>query len=230
MSLSGAFGKENEVSLIVDIKLRSPRDGELIKKKKAPNFAKEAVEAGADALSVVTEKNHFNGSIELLEEVNESVDAPIIAKNFFKDRNSILETIEAGADSVLLISSILTNEKLKELQDFCQERDVEPVIETHTKEEIFQANHFGAKVIAINNRDITELEMDSGDVNRTDKLEKHVKNDALIISESSIKSRQDIDLIRTKVDAVVVGTTILTSNKPRKKIKQLKETKKNNVS
>ncbi len=222
MKLFNTLNSE-KTSLIVDIKLRSPRDGDLINRNDVPEFAEKMVKSGAAAVSVVTEEKYFNGNYDLLKEIREVVDVPVIVKDFFNEVRKIKRAYNNGADSVLLISSILGKKTLKNLKTHCQKLGLEPLIETHSKNEILRANHLETKLIGINNRNIKKLEMDSGNVSRTKKLAKFAHDNAMIISESSIESKEDLKKINSEVDAVMVGTSILTSNHPRNKVKELME-------
>lgn len=223
MKLSRALKKsESEVAVIGDIKRRSPEIGDLMNDRNPIDIAESMVDGGIDAVSVVTESEYFKGSLGLLEKIGNAIEVPILVKDFFREEEEVKKAKQAGADSILLISSILDENSLKDLYEFCKEIEVEPLVETHTRSEIELANDLGVGLVGINNRNIKKLEKDSGTVQRTEKLVNYIHGGALVISESSIRSPEDIDLIKKKVEGVLVGTAILKSKDPEGKVKELK--------
>jgi len=199
------------IPVIPDIKQISPKEGDILKGRDPAVMAKILIEAGAPALSVVTENKYFGGSAELLKKVSETAGSniPVLQKDFITSADQ-LKT--AKADAVLLICAIQSFPMIKELYKKALKIGLEPLIEVHTKEELFPALGAGAKLIGINNRDIVELEKDDGTVDLTGKLAKYIPENVTIISESSIKTPQDAEeAIRSGADAVLVGTALWQS-------------------
>ena len=202
------------IPVIPDIKQISPKEGDILKGRDPAVMAKILIEAGAPALSVVTENKYFGGSAELLKKVSETAGSniPVLQKDFITSADQLKTAKDNGADAVLLICAIQSFSMIKELYKKALKIGLEPLIEVHTKEELFPALGAGAKLIGINNRDIVELEKDDGTVDLTGKLAKYIPENVTIISESSIKTPQDAEeAIRSGADAVLVGTALWQS-------------------
>jgi indole-3-glycerol phosphate synthase len=211
------------VFLLSEVKPQSPRDGDLLRGRDPAGLARRMVAGGADAISVVIEGEHFGGDVELLETVASSVDVPILAKDFFETRHGIDRAADHGADAVLLISNELSRSELETLYEHCLAAGVTPLVETHTPAEIRTANELGAPLVGINNRDIGQLELDDGGVERTERLASQVHDEAFVVSESSLSTPGEIrDAVDAGVDAVLVGTAILQADNAEAKVKQLR--------
>ncbi len=198
------------IPVIVDIKPISPRDGNLLKKRKPADLARLVEQAGACAVSVVTESRHFGGSIDVLREVTQSCSLPVLQKDFFSKPEQITESYEAGASAFLIIMATTPDEIALTLYQQGREMGMEAVVEIHTAEELKRALVLNPTIIGINNRDIRRLEMDAGDVRITEALIPTVPDHVLTVSESSLQSRDDVQrAIRAGADAVLVGTAVL---------------------
>ncbi|MED4352540.1 indole-3-glycerol-phosphate synthase [Schinkia azotoformans] len=203
------------IPVIPDIKCKSPGEGDLLAGRNPVAYAKSLAEAGAPVISVVTESEHYGGSVELLRQIAEAVPVPILRKDFIKTREQLEETAQSGASGVLLISSILEKDQLRKLIDEAISLGLEPLVETHNEEEINDVKEFQLSFLGINNRNILEWEMDNGTVNTTEKLAQSVSQNALVLSESSIMSREDVvRAIAAGAHAVLVGTAILKAKDP----------------
>jgi indole-3-glycerol phosphate synthase len=208
--------------LVAEIKVRSPRDGDLLGDRDPAALAREMVDAGAGAISVVVESEHFGGSRELLETVAEAVEVPVLAKGFFTTEAAVDRVVASGADAVLLISGDLSPERRAALVAHCLDAGVSPLLETHSREEIETANDIRAPLVGINNRDIDRLELDDGGVERTERLAPLVHDDAVILSESSLASPAEVErAVAAGADAILVGTAILNASDLRAKIDAL---------
>jgi indole-3-glycerol phosphate synthase len=210
------------VFLLAEIKIRSPRDGQLVGDRDPAALAREMADAGAGGVSVVVESEHFGGSLELLETVDAAVDVPVLAKDFFTTEAAIDRAVSHGADAVLLISGDLSVGRRAALIEHCRDAGVSALLETHTPAEVEAANDLGAPIVGINNRDIDRLELDGGGVERTERLAPRVHDDAVILSESSLSSAEEVSrAVAAGADAVLVGTAILNAPDPRAKIGEL---------
>ncbi len=201
--------------LIADIKPLSPRDGELVGSRDPAELARILVDGGACALSVVTEPKHFGGSLQTLRRVCEAVPVPVLRKDFLSTAAQIDESKEAGAAAVLLILASTPDPLSSNL--FCRagQLGLEVVVEVHTRGEIERALALSPSVIGINNRDILKLEKDSGDVRITEELAPLIPPGILKLSESSLRTGEDIRrAIRAGADAVLVGTAVLQAPHP----------------
>ena len=202
--------KKGITPVIPDIKCVSPKEGDLLCGRDPVKIAQLLTQmAGAPVLSVVTEPKEFGGSIELLKQVKDITNCPVLRKDFIESRADLLETKKAGADAVLLMCAVLPENRLKEYYEMALELDLEPLVETHTKEEMLFAKELGAGLVGINNRDILSLEKDEGTVLRTDSIAVFKPENSILISESSIQSREDVETaVRAGADAALVGTAI----------------------
>ena len=202
--------KQEPVFLLAEIKVRSPRDGDLLRGRDPARLAQDLCRWGADGISVVTEPEHFGGSLDLLAAVREAVECPILAKDFFRTQEAIDAAVARGADAVLLISSRLDDDRLTDLVEYCRSIGVDPLVETHTREELETATALDAALVGINNRDIRQLELDEGGVERTERLAPYVPSNARLVSESSLSSPQEVRrAVDAGADAVLVGTGVL---------------------
>jgi indole-3-glycerol phosphate synthase len=171
--------------------------------------AKLLTEAGAPALSVVTEHNSFGGSIELLKRIVRGTKLPVLRKDFITCIDDLKITKDCGAEAILLICAIQTFQLLMELYNEALKIGLEPLVEAHTEEELIWAGKIGAKLVGINNRNILELEKDGGTVSATELLAAYTPKNAILISESSIQTPAEAQAaVRAGADAILIGTAI----------------------
>jgi indole-3-glycerol phosphate synthase len=208
--------------VIADIKSKSPKEGELIGSRDCRELAETLVSAGAPALSVVTESEHFGGSLNMLERICASVDVPVLRKDFIQTEMQIRETASAGASAVLLIVAILDQVRLRRLYDAALRYDLIALVETHSLAEIHMANAISPELVGINNRDILSFEKDDGEVSTTERLIRAVQGNSCIVSESSIRTASDVARAgKAGADAVLVGTALLTAPDISEKYREL---------
>ena len=201
--------------VIPDIKFRSPGEGDLLQGRSPVQLAKIMVEAGAQVISVVTEKEHFGGSLPILEEIVRAVSRPVLRKDFINSRQQLRETAHMGAKAVLLIASMLQKEQLYELIEYAHILGLEPLVETHKEEEISLVTELDLSMLGINNRNIIGMETDGGNVKTTEELAGWAKSGTLLISESGIASPRDVKrAAQAGAHAVLVGTAILQARDP----------------
>lgn len=203
--------------VIPDIKCVSPKEGDLLQGRDPVAVAKSLAAVGAPVLSVVTEPKNFGGSEELLSSVAKATGLPILRKDFFTTAEEIHRSKEIGASAVLLMYSCLPKEKLAELYQAARAIDLDVLVETHTPEDIAHARTLGVRLMGINNRDITVLERDNGDVSRTKALAGQKPADVFLISESSLMTPDDVrTAIAAGADAALIGTAIWQAADPAK--------------
>ncbi len=216
----GAFGKE-KFSLIAELKKASPSAG-LIRKDFEPiTLAKTCEESGASAISVLTDEKHFQGELDYLKAAKESTTIPILRKDFIIDEEQVYEARIAGADALLLIVRILSDEQLGVLLKLTEELGMQALLEVHDAGEIERALKTDAKIIGINNRDLDTLKVDLQ--NTVQLIEKFPQlRERIVISESGIKSREDIEkLKKAGSDGVLIGEVLMKSGNIAEKIKEL---------
>jgi indole-3-glycerol phosphate synthase len=209
------------VKLIAETKAASPSAGVIFKKYLPEKNAKAFEIAGACAVSVLTDAKYFHGSIDDIAKVRTAVKLPVLRKDFIIDASQIYESRIAGADAVLLIVRILNGGQLEELIRIAGEVGMDAIVEVHSAKEAVLAIEAGAEIIGINNRDLDTLKVD---INTTVNILNEVPElkDKIIVSESGIKTREDISLLKgIGVNAVLIGEAILKSNDIKKKIKEL---------
>jgi indole-3-glycerol phosphate synthase len=167
---------------------------------------------GAAALSILTEADHFGGSIADLRAARAVTDLPILRKDFTVDRYQLYEAAAVQADAILLIVAILERDELESLHAEAGELDLDCLVEVHDAEELQAALEIDADVIGINNRNLSDFTVD---VSRTFELLSDVPAGKTVVSESGINSRQQIEeLEQVGVDAVLVGETLMRSEQP----------------
>jgi len=213
-----------KIPVIPDIKCKSPGEGDLLRGRDPVVIAKKLEEAGAPVISVVTEAEHFGGSLELLQQIAQVTSVPILRKDFITTREQLLESVEVGASGVLLIAAMLEKEQLFKLIKEALALNLEPLVEIHNETEIIAVNELELKILGINNRNIVEWERDDGNVNVTERLASLVRPGVLVLSESSITSPEDVlRATTTGAHAVLVGTAILRAQDPVKMYHKLSE-------
>ncbi len=211
-----------KIPIIAEIKIKTPRDGDLLKGRKPVELAREMESAGATALSIVTESTYFGGNNQILRDVSNSVKIPVLRKDFIRTENQIFNSKSSGASAILLISSIMCLDVMSRLCILTKNIGLESLVEVHSVKEIREILNLDTSMISINNRNILQLEMDSGDVSTTENLANLVTKQVLLISASSIKTREDvIRALHAGADAVLIGTTLMKASSIQKKMQEL---------
>jgi len=203
--------------LVVDIKPVSPRDGALVGSRDPATLAKILGEAGVCALSVVTEPEHFGGSLKMLREVTSSTSLPVLRKDFLRSPEDVDASLEAGAAAVLLTLSTVKELDAPDLYRRIYSMGMEPLVEVHTPQELRFALGLNPRptIIGINNRDITHLERDDGDVGVTESLAQMVPDGVAILSESAMLTPEDVHrAFAAGADGVLIGTAVLQADDP----------------
>jgi indole-3-glycerol phosphate synthase len=208
---------EGTLPVLAEIKVRSPKEGDLLRGRDPVILAQAMAGRAVAGISVVTEAREFGGSIALLRDVVAAVDAPVLRKDFVRDLAALEETSTAGASAILLTVCMIERVLLAELHEAARELGLETLVEVHNREELeaVRAQGLEPDVLGINNRDILVLEVDDGDVSRTEDLAGLVPDGWLVLSESAISGPDDARRAREAgADAVLVGTSILQAADP----------------
>ncbi len=211
--------KGNYIRLIAEVKQASPSRGVLRPNLNPTELARTYAEGGAAAISVLTEANYFMGSIEHLAAIKEVVGLPLLRKDFIFDHYQVYESRAYGADALLLIAAILSQGQLKELVSLSHNLGLRCLVEVHNEAEAERAVLSEAEIIGINHRDLNTF---VSDINTTRRLRPLVPKEKIVVSESGIKSRKDMErLMKWRVDAALVGEALVTAGDVRAKMKEL---------
>ena len=214
--------KEKKIPLIAEIKVYSPKDGELLKNRDPLKILQEYEEGGACAISVVTEPIYFKGSLDLLTLIRRNTSLPILRKDFIETKEQIEETKRMGIEAILLIACMLSDKKLAELNEYAQRLGLETVIEIHEQKDLRKLAGLNLDIVGINNKDILNLERDEDKINPTIELINRIPRSILTISESGIRSIEDVKkVIDAGCDAVLMGTALLKAKDIREKVREI---------
>jgi indole-3-glycerol phosphate synthase len=208
---------EGRLPVLSEIKVRSPKEGDLLRGRDPVGLAKTMSARPVAGISVVTEPRDFGGSLGLLRAVTAAVDTPVLRKDFVRDRTGLEETLSAGADAILFIVGMIGGDAFTELHEAAHELGLETLVEVHDARELEWVRSHGLEpdILGINNRDIRSGEIDDGDVSLTEGLASLVPDGWLVLSESAIAGPDDARRARRAgADAVLVGTSILQAPDP----------------
>lgn len=211
-------GKDRHIRLIAEIKKRSPIKGVLIEDFKVDDLARRYEEAGASAISVITERRFFSGEPNYVNTAKEVVKLPILRKDFIIDEYQIYESRHIGADALLFIVSILDPSAISDYIALSSDLGMSCLVEIHSERELEEALKAGAEIIGINNRDLATFEVD---IKTSFRIMKEVPEGKIVVSESGINSRDDVRrLADAGVHAILVGESVVTAKNIGEKIKE----------
>ncbi|MBQ7425041.1 MAG: indole-3-glycerol phosphate synthase TrpC [Lachnospiraceae bacterium] len=208
------------ISFICECKKASPSKGIIAENFPYLVIAREYEAAGADAISVLTEPKWFLGKNDYLKEIAESVNIPCLRKDFVVDDYMIYEARALGAAAVLLICSILSEDDVRRGISICDELGISALVEAHDESEVMTALRCGARIIGVNNRNLKDFSVDSENSKRLRKL---IPNGVIFVSESGVKSAEDVAALSDiGADAVLVGESLMRAPDKRAKLNELK--------
>ncbi|MEK6646481.1 MAG: indole-3-glycerol phosphate synthase TrpC [Candidatus Firestonebacteria bacterium] len=194
-------------NLIAEVKKKSPSAGIISRNFNLVKISKMYELNGASAISVLTDKKFFGGSISYLSKAKNKTNIPILRKDFIIDELQIYESRLCGADAILLIVSILDKIKLKKFLKIATSLKLTPIVEVHNKSEINIALDCGAQIIGINNRNLVTFKVD---IKTTAYLRKFIPKEILVVSESGIHTKFDIDYLKKfNLNAILVGEALM---------------------
>jgi indole-3-glycerol phosphate synthase len=209
-----------DLHFICEVKKASPSKGVIAEDFPYMDIARDYEEAGASAISVLTEPEFFLGSDRYLNEISRGVNIPVLRKDFILDEYQIYESKLIGADAILLISSLLEGPRLKKYIKICDELGLSALVETHTAEEIEKALDAGARIIGVNNRNLQTFEVD---IENSIRLRELVPKDIIFVAESGIHTREDIRRLQSAgVDAVLIGEAFMRSENKKELLNALR--------
>ena len=194
-------------AIIAEIKKASPSAGVIVEEFDPVKKAIEYEAFGASALSILTEEDFFMGSADYLKEVKKITALPILRKDFIIDEYQIYESKLIGADCILLIASILSDQQIKDFIDISQQLELDHLIEVHDENELRRVEHFEDALIGVNNRNLKTFEVD---LDNSVRLRNAFKQKNIFIAESGIKSREDMDYLKlNKIKVFLIGESLM---------------------
>lgn len=207
------------ISYICEVKKASPSKGVIAQDFPYVQIAKDYEQAGASAISVLTEPKYFMGCNDYLKEISKNVSIPLLRKDFTVCDYQIYEAKTIGASAVLLICALNDTQTLKRRIELSRSLGLSALVEAHDEREIDSAINAGAKIIGVNNRNLRDFTVD---INNCINLRKLVPDDILFIGESGIKTSGDIDALRNaNVNGVLIGETLMRSSNKALELKKL---------
>jgi len=203
--------KENisnkDEAIIAEIKKASPSAGVISEDFDPIKKAIEYEAFGASALSILTEEDFFMGSVSYLKDVKKITNLPILRKDFMIDEYQIYESKLIGADCILLIASILSDQQIKDFINISQQLELDYLIEVHDENELHRVEHFEDALIGVNNRNLKTFEVD---LDNSVRLRNAFKQKNIFIAESGIKSREDINYLKlNNINVFLIGESLM---------------------
>ena len=194
-------------AIIAEIKKASPSAGVIKEDFDPTKIAMEYESFGASALSILTEEDFFMGSVEYLKEVKKITSLPILRKDFMIDEYQIYESKLIGADCILLIASILTDQEIEDFISTAKKLELDYLIEVHDENELKRVEHFEDALIGVNNRNLETFEVD---LNNSVRLKHTFRQKNIFIAESGIKSREDMDYLKmNNIKVFLIGESLM---------------------
>jgi indole-3-glycerol phosphate synthase len=198
---------EGKVALIAEVKKASPSAGVIVESFDPVTVAKNYARAGVEAISVLTDEQFFQGRLDYLQLIRDQVPQPLLRKDFVLDALQVMEAAVAGADAILLIVAALGQEQLVSLLETAALYQLDALVEVHTLAELDRALETDARLIGINNRNLATFEVD---LSVTEKLSEQVPDEIVLVSESGIRTADDLARIKAcGVDAVLIGEALM---------------------
>jgi indole-3-glycerol phosphate synthase len=208
-----------EIAVIAEVKKASPSAGIIAADFNPLSQAREYARGGAHALSILTDEKYFHGSLAYLRQVREQVELPLLRKDFIVHELQVYESVVAGADAILLIVASLKDSELRVLYDCAKTCQLDVLVEVHDLHEIDRALELGADLIGINNRNLKTFQVDLA---TTEELAEEIPNDAIGVSESGIRTAEDVRRVRAAgINAVLVGETLMRAKNVPEKLREL---------
>lgn len=212
--------RRDKINFICEVKKASPSKGIIAEDFPYLDIAKEYEKAGAAAISCLTEPFYFKGADEYLSEISKAVSIPVLRKDFTVHEYMIYQAKTLGASAVLLIVSILSKEQIKEYLDIAHSLGLSALVEAHDEDEVNIALECGAGIIGVNNRNLADFTVD---INNSVRLRTMVPSEIVFVSESGMKTKEDIMVLSENgTNAVLIGETLMRAADKKAKLDELK--------
>ncbi len=220
LSLACALRRDGELAVIAEIKKASPSQGVIASDFHPVDTARAYKQAGAAAVSVLTEPTHFQGSLDTLAKVRLGTDLPLLRKDFIVDPYQLVEARAYGADAVLLIAAALDPVQLCDLHDAATDLGMECLVELHDESELATVDLDRVNILGVNNRDLKTFEVD---VERAPRVLADVPERIVRVAESGLRNATDLAMLyRQGIDAVLIGETFMRARHPGDALRQLR--------
>jgi indole-3-glycerol phosphate synthase len=211
-SFFDSLNRTDRINIIAEIKRRSPSKGILRENFNPLMIAESYKRAGTAAISILTEEDFFDGSLGFLSSVHAEVSTPLLRKDFIFDQYQVYEAAATGASALLLIVAILDDQLLRTLLELTNRIGIDALVEVHTEEEMMRAIDAGAKIIGVNNRDLTNFNVE---LETSVRLAPLAPGGTLLVSESGINTRSDIEMLRSAgFAAFLIGERFMRADDP----------------
>jgi len=211
--------KKDGISIIGEFKKASPSLGKITEKIDLMERIEE-YNASVDAISCLTEEDHFSGCVDYLKQIRSKSELPIIRKDFMVDEYQFYEAKVIGADAVLLITAILDDAQMKSFYELSRELKLDVLVETHDEYEIERALKIDPRIIGVNNRNLKDFTIS---IENTGRLRQYIPQDKVYVAESGIMSDDDVRYLKeVGVDAFLIGRAFMESQNPRELAKKWK--------
>ncbi len=218
--INGVKSSKN-ISIICEIKKNSPSKGLIRENFNHINIAKIYFNQGVDAISILTDKEFFQGDITFLNEIAQIKKAPLLRKDFIIDEIQIYESKAKGADMILLICEALSKSQIKDFTNLANEIGMEVLLELHSIEQLDKIDFDNNKLIGVNNRNLADFSIE---LSTTKIISKYLPNDIILVSESGISKKEDIIFLQSeRVNAILVGEHLMRSENISEKLSELKQ-------
>ncbi|GFO86511.1 indole-3-glycerol phosphate synthase TrpC [Anaerostipes butyraticus] len=212
--------QKDGLSIIAEVKKASPSRGVIAEEFRPVETALAYEEAGAAAISCLTEEHYFKGGSKYFADIRAKVDLPMLRKDFIIDPYQIYEAKVLGADAVLLIAAILSEEKMKEFYELAKSLGLDCLAEVHNEEELKQTTACKCDIIGINNRNLKTFEVD---LNTTSKLAPKISYEAVLVSESGMMTKEDLLNVRKQgADGALIGEAFMRADNIQEMMKELR--------
>ena len=217
-----ALSDPSKINIIAEFKRASPSKGVINDGVDPVEVAKQYEAGGGAAMSVLTEEDHFKGSLDDLRAVRATIDLPILRKDFVFDEFQIYEAAAAGADAILLIAAMLEDEAIARLRSVAEdELGLDALVEVHTLNELERVKSTGATLIGVNNRDLKSFDV-TLDVSR--ELIRHAPEDAVLVTESGLRTKEELqELHELGYSGFLIGETLMRTGDPAAELRRLRD-------
>ncbi len=211
--------KSDKISIIAEVKFKSPSEGLIYKTIDPLKIALEYQDAGAEAISIISDSKFFNGDVKYIQEIRDFIKIPILQKDFIIDSSQIINGHNCGADAFLLLADVIDDNKINEFQILAKNLNISILLEMHDKKNISRLKDLNANIIGVNCRNLKTMETD---LSLFGELVNDLPSNSIKVAESGIKTSDDIKYVYDLgYDAILIGTSLMKSGSPGKSLERL---------